>query len=215
MDSINNLIQEDYEHFNIDIKSSKSKLKFQQRYLKINKLSFVELFESIKNKEYNDSMYSSTIYLTQDILDLIVKDDNIVDIEKYKIILFINSIKGGDADEEYELIDEETDEPKLSKFKSYKKIFDEYFDKRYKEKTTIDNDYIMSRLHIFNYHYDKIYPHEFNKRDNPVEYNKVSKNKSNLKTQYKKYLEGEDINNLKNIPALKMMIYIIQNTPTN
>tara|TARA_R110002012_G_scaffold10277_3_gene47395 strand:+ start:324 stop:971 length:648 start_codon:yes stop_codon:yes gene_type:complete len=215
MDSINKYIQEDYEHFNIDISSTKSKLKYQERNLKINKLSFVELFESIKSKDYTSSIYDRSIYLTQDILDAFIKDDNIVDIEKYRIILFINSIKGGDADEEYELIDEETDEPKFNKFKSYKKIFDDYFDKRYKEKTIIDNEYIMSRLHIFNYHYDKIYPHEFNKKDNPVEYNKVSKNKSNLKTQYKKYLEGEDINTLKNIPALKMMIYIIQNTPTN
>ena len=215
MDSINKYIHEDYQHFNIDIQFSKSKLKYQERYLKIDKLSFLELFESIKNKNYNDTIYSSSIYLTQDILDLIVKDDNIVDIEKYKILLFINSIRGGDADEEYDLIDEETDEPKINKFKSYKKIFDEYFDKRYKEKTTIDNEYIMSRLHLFNYHYDKIYPNNFNKKDHKTQYNTYARNKSNLKTQYKKYLEGEDIESLKNIPALKMMIYIIQNTPTN
>jgi len=215
MDSINKFIQEDYQHFDIDIQSSNSKLKYQSRYLKIEKLSFLELFELIKNKNFESSVYDRSIYLTQNILDIFIKEDNIVDLETYKIILFINSFKGGNADEEYELFDEETEEPKLSNFKLYKKIFDDYFDKRYKEKTIIDNEYIMSRLHIFNYHYDKIYPHEFNKKDNPIEYNKVSKNKSNLKTQYKKYLEGEDINNLKNIPALKMMIYIIQNTPTN
>jgi len=215
METNNNLIQEDYEHFNIN-KFNNSKIKNNnKRNLNIDKLSFTELFELIKNNEFYTSNYDKGIYLTEDILNKIIENDIIINKEIYKIILFINSYKSGDADEEYELFDEETDEPKFNKFKSYKKIFDEYFDKRYKEKNTIENENIMTRLHIFNYHYDKIYPHNFNKRDNPNEYNKVSKNKSNLKTQYKKYLEGEKIENLKNIPALRMIIYIIENTPTN
>lgn len=215
METNNNLIQEDYEYFNIN-KYENNKIKNNNRKgLNIDKLSFTELFELIKNNNFRCSYYDKSIYLTQDILDKIIENDNIINKEIYKIILFINSYNNGDAHEEYELFDEETDDPKFNKFKSYKKIFDEYFDKRYKEKNTIDNELIMTRLHIFNYHYDRIYPHNFNKRDNPNEYNNVSKNKSNLKTQYKKYLEGEKIENLKNIPALKMMIYIIENTPTN
>jgi hypothetical protein len=113
--------------------------------------------------------------------------------------------------DKYELYDENND---IHIIKNYKKFyegdFSTYFNKTYKDNSVLNNE-IMSRIKQFNYHYDKIYPHNYNKNDNPKEYNKVSKNKSNLKTQYRKYLEGADMDTLNNIPALKMIVYIIDN----
>lgn len=211
-----NTIQEDYKHFNIDdIMPRKAKLKIQERHLDITKLKFKILFQFENHETFEESFYNRAIYLTKNILDKITDDNNnIIDIETYKIILFINVCKTEEIVEEYELIDETFETFNFKNYKKFYDIFTKYFDNKYKDKSIKENE-IMSRIKIFDFHYDKIYPHNFNKKDNPVEYNKVSKNKSNLKTQYKKYLEGEDINNLKNIPALKMIIYIIDNVPTD
>ena len=114
-----------------------------------------------------------------------------------------------------ELFDEHFEIPVMKNYKKfYEGDFNTYFNNKYKDNSVLNNE-IMSRIKLFNYHYDKIYPHNFNRVDNPTEYNKVSKNKSNLKTQYRKYLEGNDISTLNNIPALKMIIYIIENVEIN
>ncbi len=219
------LINKDYKHFNIEIQN-----KNNHEDLDINNLSFKQLWSYMKNNyivldqgsnkkikqnQFIDSVYDRHINLTEDILNEIIKDNIIIDKEKYKIILFINCINEDEIVEEYDLFDEDTCLPKLPNINEFQYIFNEYFDNKYKEKNTIDNEYKMSRLHLFDFHYSKIYPNNFNKKEHKTQYNTYARNKSNLKTQYKKYLEGEDIDSLKNIPALKMMIYIIQNTPTN
>ena len=219
------LINKDYKHFNIEFQN-----KNNHEDLDINNLSFKQLWSYMKNNytksvEYSDkkikinqfiySVYDRHINLTEDILNEIIKDNVIINKEKYKIILFINCINEEEIIDEYELFDEDTDLPNINNINEFQNIFNEYFDNTYKEKNTIDNEYKMSRLHLFDFHYAKIYPNNFNKKEHKTQYNTYARNKSNLKTQYKKYLEGEDIETLKNIPALKMMIYIIQNTPTN
>jgi len=205
-------IKEDYEYFNISFTPTKSKIKCQSRYLELSKMSFKALFQFEVYENFEDSYYNKSIYLTKEILDDITNNTkDIVNLNLYKLLLFINICKVEENQEKYDLYDEEHDIYDIKKYKLfYDNEFTQYFNNKYKENSTIINEK-MSRLNLFNYHYDKIYPHNYNKVDNPKEYNNVSKNKSNLKTQYRKYLEGEDISKLKNIPALKMIIYIIEN----
>jgi len=211
-------IQEDYKYFNINYKPSNSNITFQERYVDINKMSLKALFQFENHDNFENSNYRRHIYLTQQILDSIVDTDykqKIVDLNTYKLILFLNVCNNEEYSEKYDLYDEDHD---IYVIKNYKKFyegdFNTYFNNKYKDNSQLNNE-IMSRIKLFNYHYDKIYPHNFNRVDNPTEYNKVSKNKSNLKTQYRKYLEGNDINTLNNIPALKMIIYIIDNVEIN
>jgi len=265
-------IEDDYKHFNINFQPTNTNIKTQTNYLNINNMSFKSLFQFEIHDNFENSYYNKYIYLTEQILDSIVDPDykqKIVDLNTYKLILFINVCKNiikkqleGDEKpgisfqewrdlngytkeklkqlnmkvydlypeyeqkymnnnnnnnkiDEYELYDEDND---IHIIKNYKKFyegdFNTYFNNKYKGNSQLNNE-IMGRIKLFNYHYDKIYPHTFTKNDNPKEYNKVSKNKSNLKTQYKKYLEGEDINTLNNIPDLKMIIYIIDNVEIN
>ena len=152
---------------------------------------------------YDDNRH---IYLTEELLDSIVdkkEDYKVVDLNTYKLILFLNVCYDEKNNEKYELFDEHFEIPVMKNYKKfYEGDFNTYFNNKYKDNSVLNNE-IMSRIKLFNYHYDKIYPHNFNRVDNPTEYNKVSKNKSNLKTQYRKYLEGNDITTLNNIPALK------------
>jgi len=260
-------IKEDYEYFNISYSPNNSKIKCQNKYCELSKMSFKALFQFEVYENFEDSYYNKYIYLTKEILDDITNNTkDIVNLDLYKLILFINICKSintrdnqdipsdimtfqefikensdkvlelskkglgknelypeyqkyvdennisiEENQEKYALYDEEHDIYDIKKYKLfYDNEFTQYFNNKYKENSTIINDK-MSRLNLFNYHYDKIYPHNYNKVDNPKEYNNVSKNKSNLKTQYRKYLDGEDISKLKNIPALKMIIYIIEN----
>ena len=69
----------------------------------------------------------------------------------------------------------------------------------------------MKDLRLFDYHYNIIFPCDYDKNDDPQIYNKLKKNKSNLRTQYKRYLEGVPLDKCKDIPKLSMMIYIINN----
>ena len=213
-------IDEDYKHFNIEYQPNTTKLKLQNNHLNLNKMNIKSLFQFEIHENFEDSYYNNYIYLTEEILNNLVEDNKqneINDIDTYKMILFINVCKNysnpykHEIVDKYELYDENSD---TYTFKNYKKFyegdFSTYFNNRYKDNSVFNTD-IMSRIKQFNYHYDKIYPHNYNKNDNPKEYNKVSKNKSNLKTQYRKLLEGADINTLNNIPALRMIVYIIEN----
>ena len=211
-------IDEDYKHFNIQFQPSANNIRRQDIDCNVKNMKFKSLFQFESHNNFEDSYYNRFIYLTEDILNNLIEDNQqkeINDIDTYKLILFINVCKNYTSDNEivdkYELYDETCD---IHVIKNYKKFYDgdfsTYFNKTYKDNSVLNNE-IMGRIKQFNYHYDKIYPHNFNKNDNPKEYNKVSKNKSNLKTQYRKYLEGNDMDTLNNIPALKMIIYIIDN----
>jgi len=211
-------IEDDYKYFNINFQPTNNNLRRQMIDMDINKLSFKSLFQFESHDNFENSYYNKHIYLTQEILDSIVDTDykqKIVDLNTYKLILFINICKCEELQEKYELYDEHFDIPVIKNYKKfYEGDFNTYFNNKYKDNSVLNNE-IMSRIKLFNYHYDKIYPHNFNRIDQPTEYNKVSKNKSNLKTQYRKYLEGNDISTLNNIPALKMIIYIIENVEIN
>tara|TARA_R110000868_G_scaffold969_1_gene7304 strand:+ start:152 stop:865 length:714 start_codon:yes stop_codon:yes gene_type:complete len=213
-----NDIEEDYKYFDIKFQPGPSYRTAQNNYLNIGVMSFKVLFQFQCHENFEDSYYNKQIYLTEDILDSIIDSfdgHKILDVKTYKLLLFINVCKKDEIQDKYKLYDEEHDLYIIKNYmKYYEGDFSKYFDNRYKDYTIYKSD-IMERIKLFNYHYDKIYPHSYNKHDNPKEYNKVSKNKSNLKTQYRKVLEGEDINTLNNIPALKMMIYIIQNIEIN
>ena len=192
-------IEDDYKYFNIDFEPKNSNIKYQEKFVELNKMSFKALFQfehhNFEKKE----------------------DYKVVDLNTYKLILFLNVCYDEKNNEKYELFDEHFEIPVMKNYKKfYEGDFNTYFNNKYKDNSVLSlNIEIMSRIKLFNYHYDKIYPHNFNRVDNPTEYNKVSKNKSNLKTQYRKYLEGNDISTLNNIPALKMIIYIIENVEIN
>ena len=66
-------------------------------------------------------------------------------------------------------------------------------------------------LKLFDIHYNHMFPCNCDKIDDRQLYNKLKKNKSNLRTEYKKYLDGVPLNECKDIPKLTMMIYIIKN----
>tara|TARA_R110002126_G_C10438706_1_gene498753 strand:- start:385 stop:1161 length:777 start_codon:yes stop_codon:yes gene_type:complete len=210
-------IEDDYKYFNIDFEPKNSNIKYQEKFVELNKMSFKALFQ-FEHHNFENSNYNRHIYLTEEILDSIVdkkEDYKVVDLNTYKLILFLNVCYDEKNNEKYELFDEHFEIPVMKNYKKfYEGDFNTYFNNKYKDNSVLNNE-IMSRIKLFNYHYDKIYPHNFNRVDNPTEYNKVSKNKSNLKTQYRKYLEGNDISTLNNIPALKMIIYIIENVEIN
>jgi len=200
--NIDEKIIKDYKYFEINIEISYQGLKRQENHLDLNDMSIDKMLDLYT---IYDTIYDKEIYITNEIYENydLLNDD----IDKYELILFINSIKGFCKNIE-ELFDEDGMPIKKRIIKYYKEVFSPYFKKLYKNNFLISND-TMRNIKSFNYHYDKIYPNEYKKQDNPKEYNRLVKNKSNLKTQYRKYLEGADINELNNIPALKMMIYII------
>ena len=84
-----------------------------------------------------------------------------------------------------------------------------------KNKKTNNTEYNLQKnmkdLKLFDYHYNIIFPCDCDKNDDAQLYNKLKKNKSNLRTQYRRYLEGIPLDKCKDIPKLTMMIYIINN----
>lgn len=201
INNINENLLKDYENFDIVIECNNNQLKRQNNHLDLNEMSIKELLTT----DITDTIYDKPIYITTEIYDNFDLFNE--DLDKYELILFINLIHS--CGEQYDLIDDEDIHIKKNIKKFYLNEFQTYFNNKYKDNTVFINE--MNRnIKKFNYHYDKIYPVSILKNDNPTEYNRLKKNKSNLKTQYRKYLEGHDINTLKNIPALKMMIYIIE-----
>ena len=85
-------IEDDYKYFNIDFEPKNSNIKYQEKFVELNKMSFKALFQ-FEHHNFENSNYNRHIYLTEEILDSIVdkkQDYKIVDLNTYKLILFLN-----------------------------------------------------------------------------------------------------------------------------
>jgi len=141
-------IKEDYEYFNISFTPTNSKMKCQSRYLELSKMSFKALFQFEVYENFEDSYYNKHIYLTKEILDDITNNTkDIVNLNLYKLLLFINICKVEENQEKYGLYDEEHDIYDIKKYKLfYDNEFTQYFNNKYKENSTIINDKMSKQI---------------------------------------------------------------------
>lgn len=72
---------------------------------------------------------------------------------------------------------------------------------------------ITTQLKHFDKHYNIMFPCNCDKLTEAKEYNRQKKNKSNLRTEYKKYINGTSLRDCKDNSKLTMMIYILDNIP--
>tara|TARA_R100000654_G_scaffold1603_1_gene5785 strand:- start:3644 stop:4675 length:1032 start_codon:yes stop_codon:yes gene_type:complete len=207
--NIPNCIKDDYDKFNCKISIRKQyaqDLNFSPKYTIDNLLSFTDTSQFTGYFHFD----GLTITWTKSMYDNIVKDDKIIDIKLYEFLLF-NNILSKNNEEFTKQQGEDTiiESDKMNEF--YKNEFRPYFYKKYKDLIKESEKTDITKLKIFDYFYKQINPNQYNKRDNPREYNTYSTNKSNLKKSYKRYLNDEDINELPNSDKLKYIVFIINN----
>ena len=212
-----NFIKEDYENFNLNykFKGQKSFKKPESKYNYVNKIrecNFQTLFKIKSVKKWNDSNYSSRYPIYDSLLNLIITD-----LETYEMFLFINCLQN--HAEAVGMLDIDDDDNEIfypEKIKEYyENIFKPYFINKYEENKESPDS---MKMKIFDETYDNIFrsdckmiknPSTQEDLDNNKLYAREASHKYMLKKEYKKFLHGEDIRNLKNKYQIQMMIYIL------
>lgn len=187
-------IKEDYKHFNTKYDVSRSKN--QDNRIDYNKLNIKYL---LNNFDY------MTIYITKQLHNDFIKDNEIINFDIYECLLFNNIIINN--------IDEYSDKKMVNQY--YTESFRPYFYEKYKSQLKVINIDDERKLKIFDKIYKKVIINKYKKKDNPKEYNNYSCNKKNLKNSYKMYLEGMPIEDIPNKLQLQMILYIMDNCDTN
>ena len=150
--------------------------------------------------------------LVEDLMDIDLVNFN--NIEKYRLILFINStiINNNSG--------MNTKFKKMEDYSNYyNNIFKPYFDNKYiiKEVSPID-----IKMNVFDTNYEMIFSTGLKMIKNPKgididnnkKYARQTTHKKALKKEYRRLLEGVDIEFLKNTYQLKMIKFIIDNRIT-
>jgi len=217
-------IQDDFKHFNIDYNykgRNSMKNPNNKNYIKrLNEISLKGLFQvkdiSTIRADYEGMNYriQYPIYqlLVEDIMDIDLVNFN--NIEKYRLILFINStiINNNSG--------MNTKFKKMEDYSNYyNNIFKPYFDNKYiiKEVSPID-----IKMNMFDTNYEMIFSTGLKMIKNPKgididnnkKYARQVSHKKALKKEYRRLLEGVDIEFLKNTYQLKMIKFIIDNRIT-
>ena len=119
------------------------------------------------------------------------------------------------------VVKEITKKPKVEEVKP--KIIEKKIKKKIEKEIKIEKEVVIlhpkvvneitTQLKHFDKHYNIMFPCDCDKLTEAKEYNRQKKNKSNLRTEYKKYINGTSLRDCKDNSKLTMMIYILDNIP--
>jgi len=117
------------------------------------------------------------------------------------------------------VVKEITKKPKVKKVKP--KIIEKEIEKKVEKEIKIEKEVVIldtkvvneitTQLKHFDKHYNIMFPCNCDKITDAKEYNRQKKNKSNLRTEYKKHINGLSLRDCKDNSKLTMMVYIIDN----